>query len=168
MKRNVDFIIAVDPDVDKSGVACLQTSAKKVECSALDLPTLVDYLRDCSAKGTIIVVVEAGWLNGGNHHLRNKGQYHAAKLGEYVGRNHEISKQIAKFCEHYQIDYEFKRPLAKCWHGTDRKISKDELDDLLSGSGLAPIQKRTNQEMRDAVLLAMDYSGIPLRMKKKR
>lgn len=168
MKRNDDFIIAIDPDVDKSGVALMQVSTKSIECSTLDLPSLVEYLREMNTKGKLIVVIEAGWMNGSIHRLKNKGQYHAAKLGEYVGRNHEISKQLAKFCEHYQIDYEFKRPLVKCWHGTDRKISKEELDALLQGSGLAPIKKRTNQEMRDAVLLAMDYAGIPLRMNKKR
>lgn len=167
-----EIIIAIDPDVEKSGVATFSLATKQLLVHNLTLPELIDYIRAkhsalADTTQPLLVVIEAGWMNGSNHHLKSKGQYHAAKIGEHVGRNHEISMQIGKFCEHYQIPYEFKRPLRKCWKGKDGKITKEELDMLLEGSNITPI-KRCNQEMRDAVLLALDKSGIPLIMKRKR
>ena len=167
-----DIIIAIDPDVEKSGVATFSPATLGLFAHSLTLPELVDYIRKKHAvlaeiSQPLLVVIEAGWMNSSNHHLKSKGQFHAAKMGEHVGRNHEISMQIGKFCEHYQIPYEFKRPLRKCWKGKDGKITKEELDMLLDGSGITPIG-RCNQEMRDAILLALDKSGIPLIMKRKR
>jgi hypothetical protein len=170
--KTPDIIIAIDPDVEKSGVATFSPATLGLFAHSLTLPELIDYIRTkhsalAETAYPLLVVIEAGLMNGSNHHLKSKGQYHAAKIGEHVGRNHEISMQIGKFCEHYQIPYEFKRPLKKCWKGKDGKITKEELDMLLEGSGITPIG-RCNQEMRDAVLLALDKSGIPLIMKRKR
>jgi hypothetical protein len=38
---------------------------------------------------------------------------------------------------------------------------------LLDGMGIQPLKTRTNPEKRDAALLALDRSGLPLRMGKK-
>ena len=40
-----------------------------------------------------------------------------------------------------------------------------ELVSLLDGSRIAYVFRRTNQEERDAALLAIDASGIPMRMR---
>lgn len=63
--RMYDVIIAIDPDVDRSGVAMMDVKSRSVVCQALNLPELIDYLVSCrdaaSQKNeSLVVVVEAG------------------------------------------------------------------------------------------------------------
>lgn len=163
------IVIGIDPDVDGSGVGVIDKETKTVTKAQLALPQLVEYLRrQQMMSSSLMVYVEAGWMNGGNRHLLNKGQWHAAKIGEQVGRNHQVSKLIGEFCEYHGIPFTFVRPLTKHWHGKDGKITHEELMLLIEGSGLTIEKCRTNQEMRDAILLAMDHSNIALRMAPKK
>lgn len=163
MEKRPSVIVGVDPDVDGSGVGVVDLVQKKVSKDILRLPELVEYLRSIS---DVKVFIEAGWMNRSNFHLKNKGQYHASKIGENVGRNHEVSRIIGEFCEHYNVPYEHVRPLAKRWKGKDGKITHEELMSIIDGSGLQMDKCRTNQETRDALLIALAYSNIPLRTHK--
>lgn len=171
--KKYDHIIAIDPDVDKSGVATMDVKGRAVECRALNLPELVDYLLQCKGRSaasnqSYVVVVEAGWLAETNWHIkRGDRAQKIASIGAKVGRNHEIGHQIVLFCEHYHLPCEEKRPLVKCWNGPGRKITQEEMSRLLMGSQVSAPKGRQNQEMRDAVLLALDRCGISLRMAKK-
>ena len=91
----------------------------------------------------------------------------AAAKGKQVGRNHEIGKQIVEFCKYLDIPYEEKNPLVKCWAGKDGKITSVELRQLIEGMGITASIKQNNQEKRDAALLALDRSNLPLIMKRK-
>lgn len=58
-------IIAVDPDVERSGVAVLDVRTRHIELFTFPFPVLVEYLRDTRESDKItgvktIVVVEAG------------------------------------------------------------------------------------------------------------
>lgn len=44
-RRKIDIIIAIDPDVEKNGVAYLNCENKNLEISTLSFPELLDYLR---------------------------------------------------------------------------------------------------------------------------
>lgn len=165
MKVKYEYVIGIDPDVDGSGVGVL-FAGKEVRKEQLQLPQLVEYLKDTKAKGTMMTYIEAGWMNKGNYHLENKGQYHASKIGVDIGRNHEIGRQIGAFCEYYEIPFEYVRPLKKVWNGKGGKITHEELQDLMEGSVAVPCSGRTNQEIRDAILLALVHSGIPLSTRK--
>ena len=73
-KMTYDNIIAIDPDVAKSGVAHLHTSTRELEVTNLDFGTLLDYLQHAKsehikANDKLVVVVEAGWLIKSNWHL---------------------------------------------------------------------------------------------------
>lgn len=168
-----DIIIAIDPDVDASGVAVVAVREKVLQMHNYTLPQLVDYLKDAKALYDVnsvsyVVVIEASYLIPTNWHLEWKdSQKRAAAKGKQVGRNHEIGRQIVEFCKHLHIPYEEKKPLVKCWNGKDGKITNEELDMLLDGMGFAPVKGQTNPEKRDAALLALDRSGLPLRMGKK-
>lgn len=164
-KEKAKIVIGIDPDVDGSGVGIVDLVTKQVTKTQLRLPELVEYLRE---RGNVMVYIEAGWMNGGNHHLQNKGQWHASKIGEQVGRNHQVSKLIGEFCEYHGIPFTFVRPLTKHWHGKDGKITHEELMSLIEGSGLKMAKCRTNYETRDAILLAMNHSNIALRMAPKK
>ena len=156
-------IIAIDPDKDKSGVAFLDLKRNEVEARAMPFPELIDMLRDVSQWTTPCkVIIEGGWLI-------SKSNYHAAygRVGECiarkVGANHETGRKIVEMLAHWGIEHEVIHPLKKCWKGRDRKITLDELNSLLRGMGIKEMG-RCNQDVRDAVLIALTYSGLPMRM----
>ena len=166
-----DIIIAIDPDIDGSGVATLELDAKVITATNMRLPILVDYLKSAKEKADIagssyVVVVEASWLCSGNWHLDwDDSRNRAAAKGRQVGRNHEIGRQIVEFCNYLDITYEEKYPLRKTWAGKDGKITAAELQQLCQYTEVTLLARRTNQEMRDAMLIALDRSNLPLTMK---
>lgn len=163
MKKNYSWIIGVDPDVDKSGVAviCKRGPQKARWVSSLSFPALVDWLRALPGDGETIVVVEDSWTHGGQWHLPPRvSPRAAAKIGENTGRCHQVGRLIVEMCNHLGIPCDPVRPLVKMWAGKDRKITHAEIVEI---TGLQ--KSRTNQEERDALLLAWVYSGLPIQLK---
>lgn len=169
-----DIIIAIDPDIDGSGVATVWPKQRKFSIDQMLLPVLVDYLKECRdaydrANLSYVVVVEASYLVSANWHLEHSDSLRrAAAKGRQVGRNHEIGRQIVEFCKHLSIPYEEKLPLVKCWAGNGGKITHEEINGLLEGMGFQKIKGTSNGEKRDALLLALDRSGLPLIMTPKK
>lgn len=163
--RRYDIIIAIDGDVSRSGVAFLERQTRKLEVANLTFPCLIDYLKTEESKAkaknmSLIVVVEASWLIHGNWHLSSwERKQRAASKGYDVGRNHEVGKKIVEMCKHYGIEVLEHAPLRKCWKGADGKITHEEL------AYFTGIKGRTNQDARDAALLAWAFSGLPVRYK---
>lgn len=169
MKRldAVDVVIGIDPDVDKSGVAFLECSTRKLEIMSLTFPDLLDYLQWVKQKAetnhqSVRVIIEAGWLNQSNWHLTARDtRAAAAAKGNHAGRNHEVGRKIAEMCDHWRIPYDLVKPLTlrvrgvNIWKGKDGKITHDEL------AAFTGIMGRTNQEGRDAALLAWTWAGFP-------
>lgn len=148
----VRLIIGIDPDVEKNGVATVDKQTNEMQVSTLTFPQLIEYLKDKSKDCTILVLIEAGWLNYSNWHLSPKITVQkAAQIGNATGRNHETGRKIAEMCEYYKIPYKLIKPLKKIWRGTDGKISAAEF------SRITGCKARTNQEMRDAGLIAWFY-----------
>ena len=157
-------IIAIDPDVTKSGVAFLHLPSRELHCEALAFPDLIDSL-DAIHKATtdlsepLTVVVEAGWLNRSNWHTKARENARmAAAKGRDTGRNHEVGRKIIEMARHMGIETVEQRPLRKCWQGADRKITAPEL------AAITGYTRRTSQDMRDAALLAWVYAGLPVRL----
>lgn len=133
---NYDYIIGIDPDVDKSGVAW--TKSEMLELREKDLYDLFQLLEALSFSNNVFVRLEAGhtvkstWHKGGNG------------MAKRVGANHEIGRQIEKFCKRFNIDYELVKPcgLSSINHETFCKITGWDIKSL------------TNPEKRVAGLLA--------------
>lgn len=167
------MVIGIDPDVDKSGCACLDVANRTIETATLAFPQLLDYLqfakRIAEASGNAyVVVIEAGWLNKSNWHILPRDtKAAAAAKGNAAGRNHEVGRKIAEMCQRWQIPYELVKPLplhaggANLWQGKDGKITQEELAAFTGVTG------RTNQEGRDAALLAWTWAGLPIRTARK-
>lgn len=161
-----DYIIAIDPDVDKSGLAILETPQYSLTVLTLEFPKLLDALKGYKQVAdkfnkTIIVVVEAGWLNQSNWHLKKGDNMRLASAkGNSTGRNHEVGRKIVEMCKHYGLEVIEQRPLRKCWKGKDGKITQQEIEQFIPD-----FPKRSNQEERDAALLAWHYAGLPIRVK---
>lgn len=168
-KTKYNRIIAIDPDVEKSGVAIIDVTGRTLSTSSMAMPELAEYLRTegmkMIPKGDLLVVVEASWLDSANWHLSPKDTIRtAAAKGERVGRNHQVGLMLVELCNFYNLTCHEKQPLLKMWHGKDGKITFTELHKLCAGSKISYNAKKNNQEERDAALLAIDISGIPMIM----
>ena len=163
------YTIGIDPDVEKNGVAIVERETKHLECAAMTFAETLDYLqwvakRSAEAKASVKVYVEAGWMNRTNWHLKkwdNRGQVVAKGVSQ--GRNEQVSRLLGEMCEAYGLRWQFLKPFRKVWGGRDRKITHDE---LCAVTGL--MYGRTNQEMRDAALIAWVEAGLPVRISRKR
>lgn len=146
------MIIGIDPDCDKSGVAIYERELNAVTLQTYDFPSLLHLLTSVQAD----VCIEAGWLITHNWHIKHgESASVSAKKGYAVGRNHETGRKIAEICKFYGISYHLIKPLRKCWQGNDKKITNEELQKLLKFRGIKVNKSRTNQEERDAALVAL-------------
>ena len=161
-----DYIVAIDPDCEKSGVVTLRTSDKYLVCESLTFPKVLEHLLFCKNmaeknENYLLIIVEAGWINGSNWHLHPRDtKALAAAKGNSVGRNHETGRKIVEMCKHYNLDVVEQKPLKKCWNGQDGKITQQEIEHFIPN-----FPRRSNQEVRDAALIAWNYAGYPIRVK---
>lgn len=165
------IIIGIDPDVEASGLAIIDTTSTAglfVDYTTLALPELIDGVEKTTQQAgqhPCRIFIEAGWLNKGNWHLNpHDNKKLAAAKGRQAGRNHQLGLDICALLDHRGIRHTEVLPLIKCWKGKDRKITHEELDTIVrwvNGAGLP--RKRSNQEERDALLLAWEKSGLPIK-----
>ena len=156
----VKTIVAIDPDVTKSGVAVIDVEQKTVETLSLSFPDLVDHIYDIQDKDSVRIAVEAGWMNKPNWHCA-PSLAAAANVGNRIGRNHETGRKIVEMCEHKGFSVSLIKPLGKRWKGSSGKITHCELESVLKGLKIALNRKRTNQDERDSILIAIyEYNRL--------
>lgn len=134
--------IGVDPDISKSGVCLYDPSTKDMSLNNLAFFDLLEYLKDKKQKHeNILVVIEAGWLNKGNWHIKKgySANYNAT-IGGKTYANHEVGKKIVEMCNYLKISCSLVKP------------KKSKLNSE-SFKNITKYQKRTNQEQRDAAML---------------
>jgi len=157
---NYKIIIGIDPDIKRSGIAILEKETKKISVFNYQFPFIVEFFQKiCDKKSDILVVVEAGWLNSiSNYHgeVSKVGQ----RIAKNVGSNHQTGKHIVEMAKHYGLNVELQKPFIKCWKGPEGKITHDEIKSFTG------ITFPTNQETRDAILIAWIVAGFPIKIKK--
>lgn len=164
MRRNADIIIAVDPDVEKNGIATLDTDTRHITIDTATLPVMLHYIQltaqqAAEAGRSVKVFVEDGSLNRSNWHLNPRdSKAIAAAKGKAQGRNHQRGKDIIELLQWQGISTEGIAPLRKVWRGKDKKITHKELTAIVGDV------RHTNQEGRDAALIAWVMAGFPIRM----
>ena len=111
----------------------------------------------------MVVVVEAAYLASHHNWHLNRNEFiskaKAASIGYDSGRNHETGRAIIEFCRYMDIDVIPQLPLKKCWKGPSKKITHEEIIKITQWD-----KKRSNQEMRDALLIAWNYAQLPMRL----
>ena len=161
-----DIIIGIDPDSVESGVGVVYPDSRNVTPMKFSFPKLLDYLKLTKDLGKpFLVVIEGGWLNKSNWHtsgIRKSAQV-AAEIGRRTGMNHQTGILIEQMCDAIQIPCTVAKPLRKVWKGTDGKITHDELQNIVGVTCRLP---RTNQDQRDACLLAWVYAGLPIKVQR--
>ena len=164
MNNKPDYIIGIDPDTDKSGVAQLQVAGREVEAFSISFPELLDYLQRMRQKELmegvkVLVVVEASWKISTNWHTkRGESVRTVARKGNDAGRCHEVGRKIVECARYYGLEVKEQLPLKKIWKGKDGKITHEEI------SAFIRMGTRSNQETRDAALLAWNEAGFPIRI----
>lgn len=176
-KCKYDYIVGIDPDVEKSGVAFLAVGSKTLQLRSLTLPELLKSVSayvdqfdtevpplSFETQHKAVVVVEIDRDHCHNWHLLPEDTKNsAASKGFDQGRCFHVAEAICEILRSEGIEVIEKAPLLKIWSGPDRKISHAELTSL---KGLNIIREgkrsRSSQEQRDAALLALDISEIPL------
>lgn len=159
-----DYVFGIDPDVEKSGIARLRTYDRVMNVETFTFSELIEELHDykiCLGDAKAVFVVEASWIVQSNWHLSQwERKQRAAAKGYDVGRNHETGRKIVEMCKHFGLEVVEHIPLRKCWNGKDRKITHEEITQFIP-----TLPKRTNQEERDAALLAWSFANFPIRVK---
>lgn len=134
------LFIGIDPDVEKSGIAF--KNGKLIELSNLTFFQLYDYLSFYKERELKpIVYIECGYLNKSNWHKKSNSNASVnAKIGERTGANFEVAKKIVEMCDYLSLYYVKIKPKQS---KIDSKLFKQ----------ITGIDKRTNQEQRDAYML---------------
>lgn len=157
-----DYILAIDPDIEKSGVALLDVPKRTfIRNESLAFPDVCELMKDIIAfaepDARVGVFVEGGWMVTKSNYHQAQG-HRAEKIAKNVGENHGTGKQLLAMAKHYGLNAEAIHPLRKCWRGKDGKITHEEL------VSFTHITKRTNQDARDAALIAWCMADLPIRI----
>lgn len=160
-RQKADVVVGIDPDIDNSGLCIISPKEKSVSISSVSINELMYILKGMEVsmkeKGEKIrIFVEAGWKNESNWHINTSfSKKVCVEIGRRTGLNHATAKIIAEIARSFfNLDVIEIRPLKKCWKGKDGKITHEELNYQLKLYGFKPL-KRTNQDIRDSVLLAL-------------
>lgn len=170
--RRIGYVIGVDPDLDRNGVSCISRARRTLETAYLTFPETLEYIKGKysewgekyaqTAPNSFMVFIEAGWLNKGNWHVtqspngKASPSAWAAAVGKSDGECSAVSKKLIECCEFYGIPVTPMKPLRKCWKGKDRKITHEEvLNELRIYKVEHKLKGRSNQEVRDSILLAL-------------
>ena len=132
----IKTIVAVDPDVAKSGVAVVDVEKSEVQTYSMTFPDLIDYLYSFTENQSVSIAVEAGWLLKANWHSAPSKAV-AASIGNRTGRNHETGRKIVEMCEHRNLSVSLIKPLDKRWKGSGGKITHSELESVLKWHKIA-------------------------------
>lgn len=152
-KMEYETIIGIDPDMEKSGIAIYQRKAKTLFLDSLDICHLIKMIELCDRHNTIFAV-EAGYLNKSNWHIKNaSSKVVASEIGRRTGENHATAKHIVSILRGFGFEVIEQRPLAKVWRGG--KISHKEFLEKCKKDGVIVDVNRSNQEERDAGLIAL-------------
>ena len=164
MRRN-GFVVSIDPDVEKSGLAVLNCATREFDVvKAVSFPCMIDtlgaYADILKAGVDVIVVIEDSDLSTNWHVNPRDNKATAAAKGRSIGMCHATARHLKECAEAYGLEVVPMKPLRKCWKGRDNKITHEEAACFMRG-----LPKQTNQEGRDAALLAWAYADFPIRVK---
>lgn len=162
----IRYYIGIDPDIKASGLAVYDVQTKSfIRLETMSFPRLVTFLNEWQAHHhETIIIIEAGWLISHTWH-KSKNTRHASAIGKSVGANHQTGRHLLELALHLNYTTCEQVPLQKIWRGKDRKITHEEfvsLRDVAFAPSLERCKTRTNQEMRDAGLIALHYLNTPI------
>ena len=162
--KHEGYILGIDPDVSKSGFALLDCEARKfTQVEALTFPAVIDRFAELAAMKAdgkdIVVVMEDSDLATNWHYNSRDSKAVCAAKGRSVGLCHATARHLKECAENFGLEVVMMKPLRKFWKGRDGKITHEEALYFMRG-----LPKQTNQESREAALLAWAYADFPIRL----
>lgn len=160
MSKGYTHIIGIDPDSKASGVAALDLATRELTLSTQPFFSLTDMLEEVRVKGrNTLVVIENAYSTSHNWHYNAKDTRGTiAKKGYSVGLCAQTYNLLRVCLQMKGIDFIDQLPLTKIWRGGGGKISHEELVGHCKRNRVTlhpSSEKRSNQEERDAALLAL-------------
>ena len=152
------FIIGVDPDTDKCGVAIWSTEKFDfIDIVSLPFWDLIWFLSNGvlikdkktaihynNFQENIFVRIEAGWLVEKSNFHEQSGALQREKMAKNVGMNHEVGLLIEQYCIRYAIPHELIEPQGM-------KLKSTAFRNITGW------MSQTNQDNRDAAMLVFKY-----------
>lgn len=169
MNRGYTHIIGIDPDSKASGVATLDLEKRELLLSTQPFYSLTDMLQDIKESDVVLngrktlVVIENAYSTSHNwHYSPNDTRGTIAKKGYSVGLCAQTYHLLKQCLEMKGLDFIEQLPLTKIWRGGGGKITHEELVGHCKRNRVTlhpSSEKRSNQEERDAALLALLHIG---------
>ena len=159
------YIVAIDPDISKSGFCIVDSKCRTLDTAyAASFMNVVEKFMLISQnrvppfdKDDTIVVIEDS-DNTNNWHLpAGCSPRAAAAIGHTTGLGHGAQRLIMEAAEYFGLKVVLQAPLKKNWLGRDGKITQEEIRQFVPD-----FPQKSNQEVRDAVLLAWCYANLPI------
>lgn len=169
MSSSYTHIIGIDPDSKASGCAILDLATRELTLSTQPFFLLTELLDDFRTaemmlKRKTLVVLENAYGTTHNWHYSPKDTRGTiAKKGYSIGLCAQTYNLLLSYTMQKGLDYIEQPPLVKLWRGTDRKITHEELVAYCKRNRItlhAANMSRSNQEERDAALLAIHHIAI--------
>lgn len=171
------LLIGIDPDTKASGWALIDLSDRTVHLETLPfmdiLALLTEWRREVDdhyldESYSYRFVVEDIWTVAHNWHVSARDNRQTiSKKGYHIGRCSMVGQLIYEAIGAHFFPRIAQPPLRKVWRGADGKITHPELLELCEKHDLIlpPSKlKQTNQEERDALLLALHHIATPIKL----
>lgn len=168
MSKGYTHIIGIDPDSKASGVAKLDLGKRELLLGTQPFYSLIDMLHDIHESDLVIkrrtlVVIENAYSTSHNwHYSPNDTRGTIAKKGYSVGLCAQTYHLLKQCLEMKGLDFIEQLPLTKIWRGGGGKITHEELVGHCKRNRVTlhpSSANRSNQEERDAALLALLHIG---------
>ena len=171
------LLVGIDPDTKASGWAVIDLSDRTVHLETLPFMDILSLLTEWRREVddhyldeaySYRFVVEDIWRVAHNWHVSPRdNRLTISKKGYHIGRCSMVGQLIYEAIGAYFFPRIAQPPLRKVWRGADGKITHPELLELCEKNDLIlpPSKlKQTNQEERDALLLALHHIATPLKL----
>lgn len=171
------LLVGIDPDTKASGWAVIDLSNRTVHLETLPFMDILALLTErrrevddhyLDESYSYRFVVEDIWTVAHNWHVSPRdNRLTISKKGYHIGRCSMVGQLIYEAIGAYFFPRIAQPPLRKVWRGADGKISHSELLELCEKLDLKlppSKQKQTNQEERDALLLAIHHIATPIKL----
>ena len=171
------LIIGIDPDTEASGWAVVNLNDRSVHLETLPFLRVLDLLNEwrCEEDERYLdteysyrFVLENVWGTSHNWHASPKDNHRVvAKKGYHLGRCAMVGELLRDAIQAKEFPIICQKPLLKHWRGQDGKITHSEILEVCRHHNLTiPKSKlaRTNQEERDALLLAIHHIATPTKL----
>ena len=171
------LLVGIDPDTKASGWAVIDLSDRTVHLETLPFMDILSLLTEWRREVddhyldeaySYRFVVEDIWKVAHNWHVSPRdNRLTISKKGYHLGRCSMVGQLIYEAIGAHFFPRIAQPPLSKVWRGIDGKISHSELLYLCEKHDLKlppSKQKQTNQEERDALLLALHHIATPIKL----